>query len=205
MLVIRRRNPTSSPYPSNTFDHSFHLKETKCPRGLKMVLRGLRERFHKHRLRHSSADSSTLESGRSSQQSQSNQNPPNSCVAAPDSPKDLWQEAFDKLDQPARDKLCSIRNADGGLHARTEELLQSIVQTTQRQYDEDEKRNGESKTRQLRVYAHKTLSAALSFQSVISAAAACDPTGHATTAWTFVSLALTVSFNHGLGQIYFRA
>ncbi|KAI2822883.1 hypothetical protein CBS115989_1913 [Aspergillus niger] len=174
--------------------------------GLKMVLRGLRERFHKHRLRHSSADSSTLESGRSSQQSQSNQNPPNSCVAAPDSPKDLWQEAFDKLDQPARDKLCSIRNADGGLHARTEELLQSIVQTTQRQYDEDEKRNGESKTRQLRVYAHKTLSAALSFQSVISAAAACDPTGHATTAWTFVSLALTMAKNrHDLREAAFES
>ncbi|EHA26671.1 hypothetical protein ASPNIDRAFT_205842 [Aspergillus niger ATCC 1015] len=171
-----------------------------------MVLRGLRERFHKHRLRHSSADSSTLESGRSSQQSQSNQNPPNSCVAAPDSPKDLWQEAFDKLDQPARDKLCSIRNADGGLHARTEELLQSIVQTTQRQYDEDEKRNGESKTRQLRVYAHKTLSAALSFQSVISAAAACDPTGHATTAWTFVSLALTMAKNrHDLREAAFES
>ncbi|KAI2863432.1 hypothetical protein CBS63078_2983 [Aspergillus niger] len=171
-----------------------------------MVLRGLRERFHKHRLRHSSADSSTLESGRSSQQSQSNQNQPNSCVAAPDSPKDLWQEAFDKLDQPARDKLCSIRNADGGLHARPEELLQSIVQTTQRQYDEDEKRNGESKTRQLRVYAHKTLSAALSFQSVISAAAACDPTGHATTAWTFVSLALTMAKNrHDLREAAFES
>ncbi|GKZ55191.1 hypothetical protein AnigIFM49718_011551 [Aspergillus niger] len=171
-----------------------------------MVLRGLRERFHKHRLRHSSADSSTLESGRSSQQSQSNQNQPNSCVAAPDSPKDLWQEAFDKLDQPARDKLCSIRNADGGLHARPEELLQSIVQTTQRQYDEEEKRNGESKTRQLRVYAHKTLSAALSFQSVISAAAACDPTGHATTAWTFVSLALTMAKNrHDLREAAFES
>ncbi|GKZ22145.1 hypothetical protein AbraIFM66951_006996 [Aspergillus brasiliensis] len=189
-----------------------------------MVLRGFRERFHKHRHRHSSESNpafvstaassrgyslggSPLDSGRSSQQShQSSQNQPNSFVAAPDNPRDLWQEAFDELDQPTRDKLCSIRNADGGLHSRPEELLQNIIQTTQRQYDEEEKRNGESKTRHLRVCAHKTLSATLSFQSVISAVAACDPTGHAATAWTFVSLALTMAKNrHDLREAAFES
>lgn len=162
-----------------------------------MVLRGFRKLIHKRRHKNTSESIPTISSQASGLSSLVDTSRDSDCVLETshtgfNGSRDLWQEAFKKLDQATQEKLRSIRNAEDSIRPTAEELLQTVIQDTQRQYDEERKRVEESKSRQLRTLAHKILSAALSFQSVIGAVAACDPTGHAATAWTLVSLALTV-------------
>ncbi|KAL4935443.1 hypothetical protein BDV06DRAFT_217427 [Aspergillus oleicola] len=109
--------------------------------------------------------------------------------------KDFWRMAYDKLTERDRNTLATLLPAmtaepqDAGC-SRTKEILNQVVETTETQYREKERKDG------IRAKAHRILNSALSFQDVISNTVKFDPTGYASSAWAIVSLALTMAKNH---------
>jgi hypothetical protein len=122
----------------------------------------------------------------------------------PFSPQDLWQVAFDQLDKKEQEILLQENgsaptNQNGGNHSRTTDLIDEVIRETKEQYEEYmlggiKIRRSTGEEIDLRKVSRKIIDAALSFKEVISAAVACDPTGHAASAWAVVSLGLTVSY-----------
>ena len=110
--------------------------------------------------------------------------------------RNLWQEAFAALDGVQQDLLSSIENHQGP------KLVQSIADETTERYRESQKAgwkmsraNGKSEIN-LRAAAEKTLSSVLRFKDLVDAGVAFDPTGHAASAWTIISLGLRITQNH---------
>ena len=110
--------------------------------------------------------------------------------------RDLWQEAFAALDGVQQDLLSSIENHPGP------NLVQSVADETTKRYHESQeagwkmsRANGKSEIN-LRAAAEKTLSSVLRFKDLVDAGVAFDPTGHAASAWTIISLGLRITQNH---------
>jgi hypothetical protein len=120
----------------------------------------------------------------------------------PITPQDLWQCAFSQLDQKNQNILLKHNPASTNRcenRSRVIDEINYVIETTEKRYEEHQGR-GSIRIRQLngedidlRKVAGKIIDAALSFKDVISAGVACDPTGHAASAWAVVSLGLTVS------------
>ncbi|KAK1146567.1 hypothetical protein N8T08_002997 [Aspergillus melleus] len=119
-------------------------------------------------------------------------------------PRNLWQEAYDKLDDKQKLNLeagVEINHTDARTIKRSDDdgssglikALNSVIETVEQQY---EIRTSKRNNNRLRESAKKILTATLSVKGVISAVAAFDPTGHATSAWTVVSLGLAMTQNY---------
>ncbi|CAG8125818.1 unnamed protein product [Penicillium salamii] len=113
-------------------------------------------------------------------------------IAVEDKPdkRDLWKEAFEKLDAKHQTYLC----VDG---ASSLDATNEVISTTRESYTNWKKKglkfhraNGDEV--KLRDLAERILGAAMQFQNMIKAGAACDPTGYA---WGVVSAGLTVATN----------
>ena len=111
---------------------------------------------------------------------------------------DLWQRAFDNLGPKERQLIEDISlpnsnsiidfnavNTDPGVVDRLK-ALNGVVETVKTQYEIDQGKSS------IKEPAQKIIKAVLSFQDLIQAAVAFDPTGHATSAWAVVSLGLIV-------------
>ncbi|KAJ5618692.1 hypothetical protein N7528_006803 [Penicillium herquei] len=123
----------------------------------------------------------------------------------PSVPEDLWQAAFERLDEkqrvilPRRFAPTSTSTNDNG-DSKTAGVINDVIRVTEERYQEYQKggikihkSNGEDID--LRSVSQKIINAALSFKDVISAVAAFDPTSHAANAWAVVSLGLTMAKN----------
>ncbi|KAJ6020943.1 hypothetical protein N7540_006447 [Penicillium herquei] len=119
---------------------------------------------------------------------------------------DLWECAFEQLDEKERDELRLHSESSSNEQVKNDTQLQTIVEevikTTQNTYEEYQKKGGIKIKKpaggyvDLRKVAGKVINAALSVQDFISKGVACDPTGHAASAWAVVSLGLTMTQNH---------
>ncbi|CAG8412797.1 unnamed protein product [Penicillium salamii] len=116
-------------------------------------------------------------------------------IAIEDKPdkRDLWKEAFEKLDAKHQTYLC----VDG---ASSLDATNDVISTTRESYINWKKTglkfhraNGDEV--KIRDLAETILGAAMQFQNMIKAGAACDPTGYASMAWGVVSVGLTVATN----------
>ena len=91
--------------------------------------------------------------------------------------RDLWQEAFDGLDQESQDLL------HNKTHASTEDTIQEVIENTKKAYEKHGEgdlviprlHGGHIRVREL---AGNIIKAALEYKDIISAAAAFDPTRH---------------------------
>jgi hypothetical protein len=110
--------------------------------------------------------------------------------AHPSTPKDLWQSAFEKLGDKERTILSTIPvSTTSNVNDKYPQALASIsevIRLTEEQYEQSKV------DRRIRESSQRIINAALSFKDIISAVAASDPTHHAASAWTIVSLGLTV-------------
>jgi hypothetical protein len=80
------------------------------------------------------------------------------------------------------------KSNDEGKHSHTNDLIDEVIWLTEEQY----RQNQQKADKKLMASCHKIINAALSFNDIISAVAAFDPTQHAASAWAIVSLGLTV-------------
>ncbi|GMG33131.1 unnamed protein product [Aspergillus oryzae var. brunneus] len=121
--------------------------------------------------------------------------------------QDLWQSAFDQLDRKEQQilstlKYVPIQEGNGGEqngNSPTEAIIEKVIQGTKQQYEGYQ--NGGIKIRRstgedidLRKLSRNIIDAALSFKDIVSAVVAFDPSCYAASAWTVVSLGLTVSY-----------
>ncbi|CAG8412259.1 unnamed protein product [Penicillium salamii] len=114
-------------------------------------------------------------------------------------PRDLWHAAFEKLDE--KQKCVLMSNPSEPDEAKSEDVtgrdikitLDQVVEIVNRQ-NEIGKVKGEK--RWLNGVAQKVLGSVLALQSNVSAIVACDPTGHASSAWAVISLGLTSYRKH---------
>ncbi|GAQ39412.1 hypothetical protein ANI_1_1768064 [Aspergillus niger] len=112
--------------------------------------------------------------------------PPDHAAA---SPKDLWQVAFDSLDPKHKHWLPEEKTPI--------KIIREVIGETKSKYTEYKKKEltirrhngGEIKVREI---AQNILASALNAQQIITAVASFDPSGHASSAWTIVSLGLTM-------------
>ncbi|KUL83146.1 hypothetical protein ZTR_10986 [Talaromyces verruculosus] len=118
-------------------------------------------------------------------------------------PKDLWQAAYDQLDESQKHILSTVeipfRSNNGTPQAI--DVIDTVIEATKVQYEEYQ--NGGLKIRRskgddinLRKILENTINAALSFKEIITSLVAFDPTQHASSAWAIVSLGLTMTKNH---------
>ena len=103
-------------------------------------------------------------------------------------PKDLWQTAFDQLDDKQQQNLLRAQPESKGNKASSRELIDEIVQVTKQQYEEYQQKSDKI----LRKASRKIIDALLSYKDLISAAAGLVPTQHAASAWAVVSVSLNV-------------
>ncbi|QMW39186.1 hypothetical protein G4B11_002466 [Aspergillus flavus] len=108
--------------------------------------------------------------------------------------RDLWKEAFESLPDDRKEYL---RVKDG---CSTVDAIDDVINTTEQKYKEW--KNGGLKIRRrdgnyldVRDSVENILSYALQAKDLISKAVSFDPTGHASTAWSIVSLGLTMVQN----------
>ncbi|KAB8076271.1 WD40-repeat-containing domain protein [Aspergillus leporis] len=111
-------------------------------------------------------------------------------------PLDLWKTAYDQLDDEERRILSTIQIPTNpnkkGKNSQVNVLISQVISITEEQYEKyQQKADGK-----LRESSQKIINAALSFKDIIGAIAASDPTNHAASAWTIVSLGLTMVKNH---------
>lgn len=118
--------------------------------------------------------------------------------------KDLWQIAYEALSDSDRQTLLAVRQLirtdDHDGHTKTLGIVDEVIRLTKEQYENYQKggikiKQGE-KDINFRHVAHKILDATLSFKDIVNAIVMFDPTGHAASAWTIVSLGLTMTQNH---------
>ncbi|XRM38322.1 hypothetical protein ABZX51_001753 [Aspergillus tubingensis] len=112
--------------------------------------------------------------------------PPDHAAA---SPKDLWQVAFESLDPKHKHWLPEEKTPI--------KIIREVISETKSKYTEYKKKEltirrhngGEIKVCEI---AQNILASALNAQQIITAVASFDPSGHASSAWTIVSLGLTM-------------
>ncbi|GLA56770.1 hypothetical protein AtubIFM54640_000429 [Aspergillus tubingensis] len=113
--------------------------------------------------------------------------------------RNLWQEAYNTLDEKQRQNIKPLKENDqnGDNHdddaTPVRKTLDDVIETVKAQYEIRMSRGGDSR---LRDAASKILTATLSCKDIISAIVAFDPTAHASSAWTVVSLGLTMTQNY---------
>ncbi|RAK94299.1 hypothetical protein BO79DRAFT_234082 [Aspergillus costaricaensis CBS 115574] len=135
--------------------------------------------------KHSNDGGNTTPAKRSNSEAAST--PPDHAAA---SPKDLWQVAFDNLDPKQKHWLSKEEKTPT-------EIIRDVIGETKSKYTEYKKKEltirrhngGEIKVREI---AQNILASALNAQQIITAVASFDPSGHASSAWTIVSLGLTM-------------
>lgn len=121
--------------------------------------------------------------------------PGTSAVRSDRRSRNLWQEAFAKLDDPQRDLLSNIEEIQGPT------VVQNVADETKKRYRESHKGGGKTSQKKdkndinLRAAAEKILSSVLRSKKLIDAGVAFDPTGHAASAWTIISLGLQIVQN----------
>jgi CRISPR/Cas system-associated endonuclease Cas1 len=104
-------------------------------------------------------------------------------------PQDLWKAAYNQLDERQRHILATVQTpSDSNKGTDSRGIIGEVIQITKEQY-ERYRHTGDGRTRRS---SQKIINAALSYKDIISAVAALDPTQHAASAWTIVSLGLTV-------------
>ena len=109
--------------------------------------------------------------------------------------RDLWEEAFTKLDNDRQDLLSKLEHRHGG------KVVEQVAEQTEQLYREREERgwkisrSGGKSNINLRAAFKKILTSILKFKQLISAGMALEPTGHAAAAWTIVSLGLQMAKN----------
>ena len=96
--------------------------------------------------------------------------------------RDLWKEAHEKLSQDKKDCLSKIEKVEGS------KVVKQVVEQIELKYAEHGK--GHWKTA-----FESILKSVLVAKEMINFAVSCDPTGHAATAWTVVSLGLQMTQN----------
>ncbi|PWY74396.1 hypothetical protein BO70DRAFT_341273 [Aspergillus heteromorphus CBS 117.55] len=108
---------------------------------------------------------------------------------------DLWQRAFDELDddlkgQLREDKAISPENA-----------IKEVIDGTKKSFEayqngglKFKKRDG--KESNVRDVAKKILNSAIECSEIVTGLAAFDPSGHASSAWTIISLGLKMATNY---------
>ena len=110
--------------------------------------------------------------------------------------RNLWEEAFAKLDDVQRDLLSKIEQPRGP------EIIVTLAKQTEEKYIEHQQRGWKISRGQgkpginLRAVFQKSLSSVLKFKGLIDAGVAFDPTGHASSAWAIVSLGLQMVQNN---------
>lgn len=114
--------------------------------------------------------------------------------------KDLWQAAYDQLDEAQKRILSTVKvsiktNSNGTPQAT--DVIDAVIELTKERYEEYQTRGqkirrSEGADINLRKVSEKIINAALSFKDIITTLAAFDPTQHASSAWAIVSLGLTV-------------
>ncbi|KAF7585316.1 hypothetical protein BBP40_011246 [Aspergillus hancockii] len=109
-------------------------------------------------------------------------------------PLDLWQTAYDELDEEDRKVLSDTQVPANFVDQKNQsrEFISEVIHLTAEQYEQYQQRA----TGKLRESSRKIINAALSFKDIIGAVAAFDPTQHAASAWAIVSLGLTITKNH---------
>ncbi|KAJ5908983.1 hypothetical protein N7495_001665 [Penicillium taxi] len=109
-------------------------------------------------------------------------------------PQDLWQAAYDQLDVKQQQILSSIQTPSKSKdkNASSRELIDDIVRVTKQQYETYQQKSDDT----IRKSSQKIINAVLSFKDIITAVAALDPTQHAASAWTVVSLGLSMTQNY---------
>ncbi|KAE8422921.1 hypothetical protein BDV36DRAFT_244323 [Aspergillus pseudocaelatus] len=121
-------------------------------------------------------------------------------------PQDLWQSAYDQLDQKEQQLLSTLKFSPNQLgdnqngHSPTEAIIEKVIQGTKQQYEEYQ--NGSIKIRRstgedidLRKLSRNIIDAALSFKDIVSTIVAYDPSCYAASAWAVISLGLTMTKN----------
>ncbi|OJJ29741.1 hypothetical protein ASPWEDRAFT_32979 [Aspergillus wentii DTO 134E9] len=115
-------------------------------------------------------------------------------------PPDLWQAAYDQLEEDKRLILeighpdINVSNEDDAASSKLEVILGGVIETVQKQHEIRELKRENST--QVRKHAGTILNAAFILQDSISKVVGCDPTGHASTAWAVVSLGLMMTQNY---------
>ncbi|PYI03550.1 WD40 repeat-like protein [Aspergillus sclerotiicarbonarius CBS 121057] len=109
----------------------------------------------------------------------------------------LWQGAFSRL--PLEDQRVLMPDStthaigqDPKVSSTMEDVLKGVINTVRAQHEIRSLKNDNC----LQEGARKILNAALAAQGSISALVACDPTGHASSAWTVISLGLKITQNY---------
>lgn len=109
--------------------------------------------------------------------------------------RDLWEEAFTKLDEDKKSLLAKIAKPQGST------VVEQVAEQTKKSYIEREEKGwkiarGKGKPDiKLRAAFKETLFDVLKVKQLLSAGIAFDPTGHASAAWTIVSLGLQMTKN----------
>ncbi|GKZ39891.1 hypothetical protein AbraIFM66950_001488, partial [Aspergillus brasiliensis] len=113
----------------------------------------------------------------------------------------LWEEAFSQLER--KDQLVLMSNSssdatdnDKLTSSGLEAALGKVIETVKTQCEIRKLKNDTH----IKEGSRKILNAALALQSNISALVACDPTGHASSAWAVISLGLTITQNYSEQQ-----
>ncbi|KAJ5736809.1 uncharacterized protein N7483_001934 [Penicillium malachiteum] len=122
------------------------------------------------------------------------------------SPQDLWQCAFEQLEQKDQDDLQFHSESSSDEQVRNDtqpkNMVGQVIETTKDTYKEYQKtgglriKNPTGGDVDLRKVAGKSIKVALSVQDVISKGVAWDSTGYAASAWAVVSLGLKMTQNH---------
>ena len=112
---------------------------------------------------------------------------PGKAVGATVKPRrDLWEEAFTKLDKGKQDLLCKFEISHGP------KVVDRVAKQTEELYGEHVGRGWEAT---LKKRFESALKSVIKCKELIGACLASDPTGHAAAAWTIVSLGLQLAQN----------
>ena len=114
-------------------------------------------------------------------------NEPDKAVSANVRPsRDLWEEAFTKLDKDKQDLLCKVERPQGP------KVVDNVAKQTEQLYREHERRGWQANFKK---GFESVLKSVLECRELIGACLASDPTGYAAAAWTIVSLGLQLAQN----------
>ena len=109
--------------------------------------------------------------------------------------RDLWEEAFKKLDDDKKQSLSTIKKTSGV------DAVQEVADLTEKKYAEYQKGgwkvpHSKGKSVNIRDQAKNVLTSILRFKKLIDTGVAFDPTGHASSAWAILSLGLQMTQNN---------
>ncbi|KAB8253814.1 hypothetical protein BDV32DRAFT_157658 [Aspergillus pseudonomiae] len=109
-------------------------------------------------------------------------------------PLDLWQTAYDQLDEEDQRVLSNVKVTTNFVDQENQprDLIGEIIHLTTEQYEQCQRKE----TGKLRASSKKIINAILSFKDIISAVAAFDRTQYAASVWAIVLLGLTITKNH---------